>query len=333
MLRGNCSLSQIKNIVENSKKILIVSHYNPDGDAIGSSLALCAFLDKSSKDCSVYNRDGIPSYLNFLSSTSFYTSVDLLPTDFDLLIIVDLNDFERTGSGMSNYIDLNFINTKKPIVVIDHHENNKINEASLYIDTEACSTGVLIFRLIKEFKGLIDSYIATCLLTTIITDTSSFKNSNSNEEAFFISHELIKSGGDLQSINNKIFETGEIKKLALRTKIYSTLRFEKEIKTAICHSTNSFYRETRTSKEDSEGIANSLINYSDVELGIFIREIEPQKWKASLRGNNYYNLSDFANKFGGGGHKNASGFMFDGDLKLLIEKIILELKDEQNTNR
>ena len=102
MLRGNCSLSQIRNIVEDSKKILIVSHYNPDGDAIGSSLALCAFLNKLSKDCSVYNRDEIPNYLNFLSATGFYTSIDLLPTDFDLLIIVDLNDFERTGPDMQN---------------------------------------------------------------------------------------------------------------------------------------------------------------------------------------------------------------------------------------
>ena len=87
MLRENCSLSQIRNIVEDSKKILIVSHYNPDGDAIGSSLALCAFLNKLSKDCSVYNRDEIPNYLNFLSATGLYTSIDLLPQILTYLLL------------------------------------------------------------------------------------------------------------------------------------------------------------------------------------------------------------------------------------------------------
>ena len=329
----NCTILDIKEIVETKNSILIVSHYDPDGDAIGSSLALSNFLDSIGKKSFVYNRDQIPNYLDFLDCKNFYNSIKVLPQDSDLLILLDLNDFERTGDDMELYINSNFLNGRKPIVVIDHHQSPTINNANLFIDLDAASTGILVYRLIKEFNKKINSNIATSLLTTIITDTSSFKNSNSNIESFMVSGELMKMGAKLDLINSKIFANEEIKKLQLRAKIFSTLKFEEKIKTAICYSTAIFYQETNTTKEHSEAIANSLINYSNVEIGIFIREIGPSRWKTSLRTNNYCDLSSFANKFGGGGHKNASGFTFNGKLELLIEKIIFELKHGQNTNR
>ena len=327
-------LLNIKELINTKKKILLVSHYSADGDAIGSSLGLYYFIkDVLSKDCVVYNRDGIPNYLSFLGADEIiHDSIETLPKDFDLALILDLNDFERTGSEMSNYLDLTIKDNDLPIIVIDHHENNKIeNSEATYIDTDASSTGVLVYRLIKQFPEItnesVKSKISTCLLTTIITDTSSFKNSNVNPETFEICKELLSMGGDLETLNKSIFNNGEIKRLQLRNKIYSTLDFNEELKTAICHSTDSFYDQTGTTKEDSEGIANSLLNYSDVEIGIFIREIGTDKWKISLRSNGFKDLSDFAGRFGGGGHKNASGFRFDGKIQILIEGIIKELKN------
>ena len=322
----NSTLSDIKGIIETKNNILIVSHYSPDGDAIGSSLALSDFLDSIGKKSFIYNRDQIPNYLDFLDYKNFYNTTEAFPQDFDLLILLDLNAFERTGEDMESYINSNFVNDKKSIVVIDHHENPTINNANLHIDTDAASTGILVYRLIKKFNKKINSKIATSLLTTIITDTSSFKNSNSNTESFMVSAELMEIGAELDLINSRIFANEEIKKLQLKTKIFSTLKFEQEIRTAICFSTTMFYEETNTTKDHSAGIANSLISYSNVEIGIFIREIEQNKWKTSLRTNNYCDLASFANKFGGGGHKNAAGFTFNGELELLIKKIISELK-------
>ena len=329
------NLFDIKQIIDSNKKMLIVSHYNPDGDAIGSSFGLYYFLKYIlSKACCIYNRDDIPHYLSFLKSEEipFYNSIENLPKDLDLIILLDLNDLERTGKEMETYINSKMKDKDLSIIVIDHHENNKIyNAQGTYIDSEASSTGILVHRLIMEFqkeiKVAIDSRISTSLLATIITDTSSFRNSNVNVETFDVCTKLLSGGGDLELINNNVYDSGEIKRLELKSSIYSTLEFYKQLKTAICYCTRSFYDKTSTSKEDSEGIANSLLNYSDVEIGIFIREIDNDKWKISLRANGFKDLSDFAQKFEGGGHKNASGFTFNGKLEALTEKIINELKN------
>ena len=157
---------------------------------------------------------------------------------------------------------------------------------------------------------------------------NTYKNSNSNTESFSSSAELVGLGADLNLINENIFKLGEIKKLKLRNMIYSTLLVNEEAKLALCVAEHSFYKETKTSKEDSEGIANSLIFYNGIEIGAFIREIDKDEWKISLRTNNFIDLSVFANSFGGGGHKNASGFIYKGKINNLIDEILMKLRNE-----
>jgi len=323
---NNSSVEDLKYLVETKKKVLIVSHYSPDGDAIGSSFGLANFLESINVEAHVYNKDQVPNYLNFLSTKNFHTSLKTIPKDIDLFFALDFNDFERAGDEMVSFVEKEVVNLGIPVVVIDHHQNNKIKYGSFLIDTEAASTGVLIYRLISKFGKPIDEVVATCLLTTIITDTSSFKNSNSNFESLKVSADLMDLGADLSQINDNIFKLGNIAKLKLRTKIHSTLLFEEKLKVAICYAKRSFYEETGTSKEDSEGISNGLIFYNDAKIGIFIREVQDDKWKISTRTNNYIDLSVFANLFGGGGHKNASGFTFDGKLPQLIKQIIKNLE-------
>ena len=326
MIKSN--LSELTKLIEKKKKVLIVSHYSPDGDALGSSFALYNFLKSINIDSYVYNQDPVPEYLSFLSINDFTNTIDLLPKDLDLVIVLDLNDLERAGKDMMAYIKNEFIQKDKDLIVIDHHENNKIDYGNSFIDTNACSTGVILYRLIKQFNAEISPEIATCLMTTIITDTSSYKNSNSNAESFSSSAGLVELGADLNLINENIFKLGEIKKLKLRNMIYSTLLVDEEAKLGLCVAEHSFYKETKTSKEDSEGIANSLIFYNGIEIGAFIREIDKDEWKISLRTNNFIDLSVFANSFGGGGHKNASGFIYKGKINNLIDEILMKLRNE-----
>ena len=149
---------------------------------------------------------------------------------------------------------------------------------------------------------------------------------SSNIESFAVSSTLLDLGADLELINKNIFRLGGINKLILRNKIHSTLRHDSDLKLAICHATSSFYSDTNTTKEDSEGISNGLIFYDDIEIGIFIREIGKDSWKVSSRTNNFIDLAKFCNIFGGGGHKNAAGFSYNGKLENLIESIISNLK-------
>ena len=322
---NNVTISDLKKIISNKKKILIISHYNPDGDAIGSSFGLANYFESIGIEAHVYNRDEVPVYLNFLVTKNFHNSVKTIPDNIDLYVLLDFNDLERSGAEMMVYLQ-KILNNKKPALVIDHHENNKIKLANLFIDSKASSTGILIYRLLSQLKKKINSDVATCLLTSIITDTSSFKNSNSNIESFTVSSTLLALGADLELINKNIFRLGGINKLILRNKIHSTLRHDSDLKLAICHATSSFYSDTNTTKEDSEGIPNGLIFYDDIEIGIFIREIGKDSWKVSTRTNNFIDLAKFCNIFDGGGHKNAAGFSYNGKLENLIESIISNLK-------
>ncbi len=323
----NSTYKDLKEIILSKKKALIISHYNPDGDAIGSSFGLANYLNLINIESHVYNMHKVPDYLDFIKTKNFHNSLKNIPIDIDLFLLVDFNDLERSGHEMMDYLNEK-IKEEKSIIIIDHHENNKIDYGKHYIDTNASSTGVLIYKLLMEFENNISPEIATSLLATIVTDTSSFKNSNSNSEAFKISADLLELGANLNEINSKIYQLGNINVLQLRNKIHSTLIFENSLKLAICYSKNSFYEETNTTKEDSEGIANGLIFYKDVEIGIFIREIENNKWKASMRTNNFIDLAKFAQLFDGGGHKNASGFTYEGSIEKLINRIIETLRNE-----
>jgi phosphoesterase RecJ-like protein len=251
-------------------------------------------------------------------------SIENIPDDIDLILLLDLNDLERTGEQMSIYLT----NTKIDIIVIDHHQNPKIKTNFSLIETNSSSTGILIYNLILSFGHPIDNLIATLLLITIITDTSSFRNSNTNSEALRVAAELISLGGDMQLINSSLMNVRSLKKLRLEKEILLNHEFYSDIQTSISFCTTENYTSTDTTKEESEGVANFLLNHEEVKIGIFIRQISENSWKVSMRTNGFIDLSLLANKFDGGGHKNASGFSFDGDIdslkKLLRDRILYE---------
>ena len=323
-MSSSIELYRIKKKIEEANNLLIVSHHDPDGDALGSSLGFGLFLDSIGKKTTVYNRDKCPAYLNFIDSSGLINSIENIPNDIDLILLLDLNDFERTGDDMSIYLK----NTKLDIIVIDHHQNPKIKTNFSLIETNSSSTGILIYNLISSFDQPIDNLIATLLLTTIVTDTSSFRNSNTNSEALRVAAELITLGGDMQLINSSLMNDRSLNKLRLEKEILLNHEFYSDIKTSISFCTTENYTSTNTTKEESEGVANFLLNHKEVKIGVFIRQISENSWKVSMRTNGFIDLSLLANKFDGGGHKNASGFSFDGNIdnlkKLLRERILYE---------
>jgi len=321
---SSIELYRIKKRIEEAVNILVVSHHDPDGDALGSSLGLSLFLNSIEKKTTVYNRDKCPEYLNFIDSSNLVNSIENISDDFDLILLLDLNDFERTGEDMSIYLK----NTQTDIIVIDHHQNPKIKTNFSLIDANSSSTGILIYNLILSFGQPVNNLIATLLLTTIITDTSSFRNSNTNSEALRVASELINLGANMQLINSSLLNERSLNKLLLEKEILLNHEFYSDIHTSISFCTTENYKSTNTTKEQSEGIANFLLNHKEVKIGIFIRQISKNSWKVSMRTDGFINLSLLANKFDGGGHKNASGFSFDGNIdylkKLLRERILYE---------
>ena len=161
----------------------------------------------------------------------------------------------------------------------------------------------------------INKPIATNLLTGIITDTSSFKNSNTNSQSLEIASKLLDFGADLNLINSSIYNDRSIKRISLEKKILSNFLFDNDSKSGFSYCTLEDYRNTNTTKEDSEGMANYFLHHKEIMIGIFVREIDKKSWKVSLRSNGYIDLSKLANMFGGGGHKNAAGFKYSGEIE------------------
>lgn len=318
------NLEKISSLILNSHNILIVSHYDPDGDALGSSIGLYKALNKLKKNCYVYNRDKIPDYLSFIKCSNLIDCLSKIPNDIDLIIYVDLNDFERAGSEIERYM----LSFKNNIMVIDHHQNPKIDSKNTFIETSCSATAILIFKIIDHMQIDMDKELATNLLTGIITDTSSFKNSNTNSQSLDIASKLLDFGADLSLINSSIYNDKSIKRINLEKKILSNFLFDNNSKTGFSYCTLQDYEETNTTKEDSEGMANYFLHHMEVMIGIFVREIDDKSWKVSLRSNGYIDLSKLANTFGGGGHKNAAGFKYSGEIedlrKDLNNKIINE---------
>ena len=319
------NLNKISKLILDSQNILIVSHYDPDGDAIGSSMGLYYSLKKIGKNCYIYNRDKFPEYLNFLEAEKLINTKSDIPNNIELVLFLDLNDFERAGEEIEKYID----GYQGHIAVIDHHQSPKIESEFMLIDVNASATAILIYKIIVALGIEIDNKIATCLMTGIITDTSSFKNSNVNTDSFLIASKLLNDNADLKLINSNIYNDRSIYRLNLEKRIFSTILFDDNSRVAICYCTLNDYKETKTSKEDSEGIANFLLNHKEVEVGIFIREIEKNSWKASLRSNGFVDLSKIANTFGGGGHKNASGLKYQGSIEKLRNDLIDKILNEK----
>ena len=319
------NLEKISSLISNSHNILIVSHYDPDGDALGSSIGLYEALNKIKKNCYVYNRDKIPDYLSFIKCRNLINCLSDVPNDLDLIIFVDLNDYERAGSEMEKYM----INFKNNILVIDHHQNPKINSTNSLIDTSCSATAILIFKIIDHMQININKPIATNLLTGIITDTSSFKNSNTNSQSLEIASKLLDLGADLSLINSSIYNDRSIKRISLEKKILSNFLFDNDSKSGFSYCTLEDYRNTNTTKEDSEGMANYFLHHKEIMIGIFVREIDKKSWKVSLRSNGYIDLSKLANMFGGGGHKNAAGFKYSGEIEDLRKDLNNKIIDEK----
>lgn len=303
-------------LIENSKKIAVVSHINPEADAIGSSLALSCFLKKKGKKVHVINKTGVPETLRFLPGAS---SVDrALPEQVDLLIAVDTASLERTGFPIrerkNSFLILN----------IDHHiTNDHFGDINL-VDPDASSTSVIIFRFLRYLGVEFTEEIMVNLYAGIYEDTGGFAFSNTNEEVFTIARFMIKKGLDPSYVPRMLKEEVPLRKYLLLKEALSTLKVYPEIKTATMFVKKEIKKNLGTSWEDTDGFVDYAKSIKGVKVGILFNERENGTIKVSMRSKGDVDLSRIALEFGGGGHKNAAGF----ELKKEEAKNIKEYEKE-----
>ncbi|MEO0258899.1 MAG: bifunctional oligoribonuclease/PAP phosphatase NrnA [candidate division WOR-3 bacterium] len=291
-------------------KIAIITHANPDGDAIGSLMGLYLYLKKAGKRVVPVLKDRVPSYLDFVPSISEIKNE--LEKEFDTIILVDASEFSRTG------IEEPPINR---IIRIDHHISGKKYSDYDVVVPEAPSTASLILEFAKKYdERLIDSKIKTCIYTGLLTDTASFRHSNSFKWAFSDAYYLVSNGLDVTDIASLVYERKKLKTLKLLGKVLSEIFLKDGV--AFIVIKRSLLEELGLDRSETEGFVNYPLSVDQAIVGVSVTEIGEKEWRISLRGKNKVNLAKVAETFGGGGHFNAAGCSIRGELDNVINLLV-----------
>jgi len=318
------TLTEIKNLIEKNKNFLIVSHINPEGDAIGSSIALALGLKKKGKSVYILNRNPVPDILKFLPSSKLI-SQKIPSREFDVMFIVDCATLERTG--------LKGLKAKKT-VVIDHHliqnsefriQKSEVRAPINLIDTSASAAGEIVYKLLNFLNVPIDKKIATNLYTSIFTDTGGFRFSNTDSKALKIASELVKAGAEPWRITKEVYESFSFDRLRLLAQCLSTIK--KKDKMAWVTVTKSMFKNTKTSIQDTENLVNYPRMIKGIEVAVLFREDGKKSYKISFRSKGKVNVSAIARTFGGGGHANAAGCEVNGSLSEVKKKVLRAVRN------
>ncbi len=300
----NNFLETMENIIQTikgSNTIYISSHVNPDGDNIGSTLALAMALKKINKDVTPLLTGKIPSDYKFLPSIDLYEDYSGEIHPIDLFIALDSGDADRLGKNKP------ILDIAKNVINIDHHISNTNFGNINLVDLKASATGEIIFDLINAMNIEIDIDIATCLYTAISTDTGSFIYDNVTANTHEIIADLIRVGIDKSEINIQLYGSRSMEKTRLFIEALSTLKLFNNNKIAVVQVTQQMLLDTGTTLDDTEGIISFVREIDSVEVACILKESEKLKTKISMRSKKYIDVSEIAGNFGGGGHIRAAG--------------------------
>jgi phosphoesterase RecJ-like protein len=305
---------QILEIINTSDNILLVSHEKPDGDTLGSALAMANFLDKAQKPHKHFCIDSHADYFNYLfkieNIINDYNLIKL--DDHDLVITIDCGDLNRTG--IAN--DLIKLKNKFTIINIDHHASNDYFGHHNLVIPQASSTSEIIYNFFYFHDIKIDKYMATSLLTGILTDTMNFTNAATTQESLKIAADLINRGAKINQIISKITQNKNLAALKLWGQLFTRLEFNPRYNFVYTVITQEDIKKNQVANEDvREGLANFLSMIKDVDFILVLTQETENKIKGSLRTTkDNVNVDKLAQALGGGGHAKAAGFVINGQL-------------------
>jgi phosphoesterase RecJ-like protein len=286
---------------------VMVSHVKPDGDTLGAGLALGLALRAFGKRVHYFQQDPVPRNLRFLPDSEF-VSRDLpadLPVDA-LFVFCDMSDAARAGEFLPKL-------ERKNILDIDHHLGNAHFGALNYVIPTECSTGTTVMRLLRAMNATIDDRIATCILTTIMTDTGGFMHSNTSPEALELAAELMRAGANKELVTEEIFANRRVVATRLLGRVIDAMQFGHEGRYCYSYVDDAMLRLTGADGEDTEDVVNTLRAQEGVEVAGLFKAFEGEI-RVSLRSNGQVNVQAAASRLGGGGHFRASGLTFVGSL-------------------
>lgn len=314
--------------LRNAKSVVIGSHVNPDGDAIGSTLALGSALEHFGKKVVMYNRDRIPDNLKFLEGSE--KIVQVIPDEtFDVAVMVDCASKDRAGEPLVK------AKIKGPSIAIDHHRIDDIEVDIPCLDESAASAGEVILRLVEKMNAPMTSAMAMSIYCTLVVDTGFFRYSNTTERILRVASDLVAKGANPWVVAMNLEESYSLSRFRLLARSLDTLEVSEDGRYASMEVTQKMVSEAGAEIQISEEFAGIPRSIKSVKVSALFREIQQGKIRISLRSKEDIDVSVIAGKFGGGGHPFASGCTINGTIahaKKVIQEIVKEKLEARNRN-
>lgn len=311
------TLDEILEEIKVAEKIIILTHESPDGDAIGSSLAMKLALEELGKEADVIIPE-IPRLYEFLPAIKQVKKASDIES-YDLAISVDCADLKRLGG--KEY----FENARKT-VVIDHHGSNNMFGDLNYVNPVSPACCEILAYIFEYFEINITKEIGTCIMTGIITDTGGFRHPTVNPETFEFTAELIRKGINVPDIYKRTLRTQTKANFLLTQRVMDRMEILEDGKVTFTYVTLKDKEEVEAEPGDTEGLVEIGRDIEGVEVSILLKQKEENLFRISMRSGSYVNVSDVCLMFGGGGHQRAAGATAQGTLEQVREKVLKEVK-------
>ncbi len=317
MMKNNMFVDEkeIGKIIQSAKKVAILGHRNPDLDCYGAMFGAKYFCDKLGTNATIFANTPENSFMNDIFDKNL-VNIDFNPAEFDLLLIVDCNEFSR--------IDIKFrdkVKSHKNILIIDHHEHSHIEEGcKFFIQSEACAASLIVANLFFKFGIKLNKIYAGYIFAGIIGDTGRFLHSNVNIDTFKCAVNLMEYGFDIQKIYDVVYRSVTIEQINMQKFLLNNMRSAGK---NICYIvvTQKVFKKLNATLDDLKFFVNDLNMIKEYNVVMVAYETEKKKYKVSCRSKNGFVVSKIAQKFGGGGHKMAAGFELMGSKSTVTKKL------------
>ena len=313
---------QIGRVLREHQRFAVLSHVRPDGDALGSQLAMGLSLIQLGKEVSIWNEDGMLEKYSFIPRAELLTKPPAKPQEFDVVLALDTAIQNRLGSAGEA------IASSKVWVNIDHHPSNPRYGDLVYIDPDAPATGQILFDLIRGESLPFNRDIAENLYVAISTDTGSFQYPNTTARTFEIAAELVRAGINVGDISQRLYENYPRRRVELLRELLGTMRFNAEGTVASFSLSLQSANRLGVLPEDNEGLIDHLRAIRGVIVAVFFEELPEGKVRVSMRSKNEAaDVCAICKQFGGGGHTLAAGARVKGTLGEVEKRVLAAVSD------
>ncbi|MDD2485638.1 MAG: DHH family phosphoesterase [bacterium] len=317
MQKSEAIPDEILDIIINNRSFLITSHKNPDGDAIGSMLAMAGILKKMGKETYLFLEDGVPPLYRFLPLVEEVNTV--LAGNFDITLVLDCENAGR----ISDRVDL--FSHARTLINIDHHPTTGSFGDYRYINPRAAAVGEQVHALARALDVAIDRNMAECIYVSILTDTGSFRYANTTAHTHRLAAGLIEHGLHPADIASRIYERRSLNQLCLQAAIIEDMVVEDTLAWSVVGQDR--LKDLGLSEPDLDGAIDIIRSVDGVRVAVLFSQRFDGKIKASLRSKNDFNVLEAARELGGGGHKAAAGFLSSEPLSVIVQKTVQLLRE------